>query len=168
MLAYVALMCLSLVNPQQKAEKILDRLRALPGAWEGTFEWSGARSGGGKIKATYSTTGNGSAVVENLIMGDETVPSMTSVYHMDGSDLRMTHYCAAQNQPRLRATEVGENVAKFSFVDATNLTGHPGHVEAFEIRFVAENRLVLEFTFSGAKKSIEHIELTRIRQRGSE
>jgi hypothetical protein len=82
----------------------LKQMRALAGAWEGTFEWTGARSGGGNMSATYSLTGNGSAVVEDLSV--DGVRSMTSVYHLDGADLRMTHYCGAQNQPRLKAQRI--------------------------------------------------------------
>jgi len=59
----------------------LAQLRGLGGEWEGSFEWTGARSATGRISATYSETGNGSAVVENLAVNG--VPSMTSVYHLD-------------------------------------------------------------------------------------
>jgi hypothetical protein len=47
----------------------LAQIRALAGDWEGTFEWTGARSGAGNMSATYSLTGNGSAVVTSRSMG---------------------------------------------------------------------------------------------------
>lgn len=75
-------------------------IKGLVGQWEGTVEWSGARSDKGQMGATYQQAGNGSAVVETLSIASE--PLMTSVYHLDGPDLRMTHYCAAGNQPRFR------------------------------------------------------------------
>jgi hypothetical protein len=48
---------------------------------------------------------------------------MVTVYHQDGQDLRMTHYCSAKNQPRMKASSVSPdgNVVSFEFVDATNL-----------------------------------------------
>ena len=144
------------------AEKTLTRLRSLVGDWEGTFEWTGGRTGSGKSRAVYHLTGNGSAVIEDLYMGDQTAPSMTSVYHLDGADLRMTHYCAAQNQPRLKADRIEDDIVTFTFIDATNLSKQPAHVEAVELRFPADDRLVVRFTFTGAKKSIEHIELKRV------
>jgi hypothetical protein len=153
------------------AERALDRLRGLSGAWKGSFEWSGGRTGTGEVKAAYQVTGNSSAVIENLVMGKESVPSMTSVYHLDGSELRMTHYCAAQNQPRLRATRIADDVAEveFSFVDGTNMVAHPAHVEALGIRFVTTDRLVLQFTFdAGGKKSVERIELKRVERSAGE
>ena len=45
------------------------------------------------------TTGGGSAVTETLFPG--TAHEMMSVYHMDGDDLVLTHYCAGGNQPRM-------------------------------------------------------------------
>ena len=145
------------------ASKALEKLRALAGEWQGTLEWSGARTGTGTLKASYHLAGNKSAVIEDLMMGDDRDPSMMSVYHLDGADLRMTHYCAAQNQPRLKATRIDDNGIAFTFVDATNLAAQPAHVEAVEIRFVSPEKLILEFTFdTRGKKSVEHIELKRV------
>lgn len=89
---------------------------------------------------------------------------MTSVYHLDGDDLRMTHFCAAQNQPRLKAPRIDQSVMEFSFVDFTNLrTPTAPHVEGFEVRFLETYRLGLIFTFaSDAGQSYELIELKRV------
>ncbi len=98
-------------------------------------------------------------------MDGQTLPSMTSVYHMDGADLRMTHFCGAQNQPRLKATEIDEahDIIHFTFVDGTNLDARPAHVTAVDLRFVTKDRLVLRFTFAAAGKiSVENIELQRV------
>src|SRR5215470_20410230 len=83
---------------QTESSKALDQIKALIGNWSGTFQWTGGRHDSGSMNASYYLTGNGSAVVENLI--NESTPVMTSVYHLDGRDLRMTHFCGAQNQPR--------------------------------------------------------------------
>ncbi len=151
---------------QTASDKALERLRGLAGEWEGTLEWSGARTGTGRVRASYSTISYGSAVVENLYMGDSELPSMTSVYHLDGSDLRMTHYCGARNQPRLKASRIDEagGVVQFAFVDGTGLVEHPAHVAGVELRFLSNDRLVVRFTFEGdGKTSTEHIELSRTR-----
>ena len=152
---------------QTAASRTLARLNSLAGEWEGTLEWSGARTGTGTVRAVYRQTGSGSAIVEDLIMGNDAVPSMTSVYHLDGADLRMTHYCGAHNQPRLKATRIDEEqgAVQFSFVDATNLSEQPAHVEGLEIRFLAADRLSLRFTFTGGgKQSFEQIDLKRTRR----
>jgi hypothetical protein len=109
---------------------MFDKIRTLVGDWEGTYQWSGSRTGSGTLTASYSLTGNATAIVENLVMAGQT--AMTSVYHRDGSDLRMTHYCAANNQPRLKARRVDDakGVIEFGFVDVTNATpGRGGYVQ---------------------------------------
>ena len=152
-----------LVSAQSKEDVAFDKIRSLAGDWTGTFVWSGARSSSGKMDAQYYLTGGGSAVVENLISGGS--PIMTSVYHRDGNDLRMTHYCAARNQPRLKATAFspdGSHIT-FSFVDVTNLASpEAGHVHGFEIQFLAPDHITLTFHFlAGSKQSDELIDLTR-------
>ena len=142
----------------------LAQLRTLAGDWEGTFEWTGARTGKGAMNATYYLTGNSSAVVENLTM--QGVPMMTSVYHLDGTDLRMTHYCAAGNQPRLKAERIDKagGIVDFRFIDATNLSSPDApHVTGLALRFLDPNHITLTFLFlSGTKESRERIALTRV------
>lgn len=62
-------------GPASVGERMFDRLKTLTGDWEGTFEWSEGRTGSGTLSVSYSLTGGGSALVENLIMGG--VPTMT-------------------------------------------------------------------------------------------
>ena len=147
----------------------LSQLKTLAGNWEGVFEWTGARSGNGAMKATYYTTGNGSALVENLIM--ENAPVMTSVYHLDGADLRMTHFCGAQNQPRLKARQIDlpKGIIDFDFVDITNLRAPDApHVRGLEMRLIDPNHLTITFLFqSGAKESREKIALKRVETKPS-
>ena len=142
----------------------LAQLRGLAGEWEGSFAWSGARTATGNINATYYETGNGSAVVENLAVNG--VPSMTSVYHLDGADLRITHYCAAQNQPRLRARQIdmAKGILDFEFLDATNLRSPDApHVYGVEMRLLNADHITLAFLFEGGgKRSKEFIDLKRI------
>lgn len=153
----------SLLEAQTKASAAFDKLRALTGNWEGSFVWSGARNASGKMDAQYYTTGNGSALVENL--ATDGIPAMTSVYHLDGADLRLTHFCATQNQPRLKATTIdadGSQIA-FSLVDITNLRSPTtGHVHGLEVRLLEPGHITLKFRFVGdGKDSDELVDLRR-------
>lgn len=151
-------------NSTGDASEAFARLRLLQGSWQGTYTWTGARTVSGQMSATYRVTGNGSALIEDLASDGQ--PSMTSAYHLDGGDLRMTHYCAAGNQPRLKAANIdlAKNVIRFDFVDITNLTAPDApHVNGFTIRLVDADHVGLEFTFGGrGKGSVEHISLKRV------
>jgi hypothetical protein len=151
------------------ASQALEQLKGLTGNWQGTFEWTGARTATGSMNATYYTTGNGSALVENLIM--EGAPIMTSVYHLDGADLRMTHFCGAQNQPRLKAGRVDlkRGAIDFDFVDITNLRSAAApHVHGLELRLFDRNHLSIIFLFQdNGKESQEHIALKRVEEKPS-
>jgi hypothetical protein len=151
------------------AAAALEKLRSLAGEWSGTLSWSGDRSGSGTLIATYAVAARGSAVVETLIMDGE--PSMTSVYHLDGADLRMTHYCGAQNQPRLKSERIdlSAGAIDFAFVDITNLASpQAGHVAGAQLRFPDPDRVTLVFLFvAGEKRSTERIELKRVGPKAS-
>jgi hypothetical protein len=148
---------------QTESTKALGQIKALTGNWNGTFQWTGGRNDSGSMNATYYVTGNGSAVVENLM--NESTPVMTSVYHLDGRDLRMTHFCGAQNQPRLKARRIDldHGAIDFEFVDATNLRSPDApHVHGLELRLIDTNHLTLTFLFqSGSVESREEINLKR-------
>jgi hypothetical protein len=96
------------------ARDALARLKSLAGTWTGT-------AGGGPATVRYRLTGGGSAVVEELFPGTE--HEMMSVYHLDGDDLRMTHYCAAGNQPRMKLDRAASSPGAlvFAFDGGSNL-----------------------------------------------
>jgi hypothetical protein len=148
---------------ESNAAKALEQIKSLAGDWTGSAEWTGARTGTYPMNASYYVTGNGSALVENLIT--EGTPMMTSVYHLDGADLRMTHFCGAQNQPRLKADrmDLAHGLINFAFVDITNLrSADAAHVHGMEMRLIDSNHISITFLFqSGGKESHERIDLKR-------
>src|SRR6266550_9409444 len=161
---------LSALSAEQTASSnALGQIKALTGNWSGTFQWTGGRQDSGSMNASYYVTGNGSAVVENLI--NESTPVMTSVYHLDGRDLRMTHFCGAQNQPRLKARRIDldHGAIDFEFVDATNLRSSDApHVHGLEIRLIDPNHLRLTFLFqTDSVESREEINLKRTEMKPS-
>jgi len=100
-------------------------------------------------------------------MGPDDTPTMTTIYHLDGEDLRMTHYCAAKNQPRLKAGHIDEAAGSvsFSFVDVTNAGANPAYVDGFSMRIVDADDLSLKFEFGGrsGKRATENIVVKRVR-----
>jgi len=146
------------------AKAALAKLRALAGDWQGTFEWTGARQDKGDMSARYYVTGRDSAVIEDLIA--DGVPTMTSAYHLDHADLRVTHFCGAQNQPRLKAErlELAQGAIDFALVDVTNLASPDApHVVSLGLRFVDADHITILFGFTaGGKASEERISLRRV------
>jgi hypothetical protein len=95
----------------------LEKLKKLAGEWV-------AVGADGKptttIVSVFKVTAAGSAVHETIFPGSP--HEMVSVYHLDGKDLLMTHYCAAGNQPRMKLDPKGkDNELKFTFAGGTNL-----------------------------------------------
>ncbi len=145
-----------------EAETAFGWLQSLAGEWEGKFKWTGDLSGGGELRMDYFPTGLGSAMIENHRSGSRA--SMSSVYHMDGSRLVVTHFCL-QNQPRLVATEIDleHRRIRFDFVDVTDLAPTEGHVNGVEMQLADDSEIMLQFHYiHDGKRSIEPIELSRV------
>ena len=120
----------------------LDRFRALAGEWVSLDENAKPTD---QVASVYRVTAAGSAVVETLFPG--TPHEMVTVYHMDGDTLMLTHYCAAGNQPRMRA-EAGPtpDTLVFRFAGVTNMASENDmHMHQATIRFVDEDHLDAEW-----------------------
>ncbi len=93
--------------------------QGLVGEWTGTLQPIDK-----PVAATFYLSGNGSALVEDIRRLDKDWRMLT-VYHLNGAELRLTHFCSFRNQPRLRATtasQEGEGLEiEFDLVDVTNL-----------------------------------------------
>ena len=130
----------ALASPPTPAQRVnleaaFERLKTLVGTWD--------EEEGGRV-VEYHLTGRGSALIEEFI-GD---PPMATLYHLDGPDLRLTHYCNAGNQPRMRAASYDPDTGTlaFEFVDVTNLSApNAYHTRELTIRFVDDDHVVLGF-----------------------
>jgi hypothetical protein len=73
-----------------------------------------------RVVSSFRVTAAGSALEETLFPGTD--HEMVTMYHLDGDDLVLTHYCRLGNQPRMRA-EPGKDAHQiaFKFVGGTNL-----------------------------------------------
>lgn len=121
-----------------------ERLKTLAGTWKGKGGEAGAKESF-DATITYRLTGAGSALVETMGPGSE--HEMITVYHLDGEDLVLTHYCAAGNQPTMRAAKSGAaDVIAFDFVRASNLKPGAVHMHDARIRFVDGDHIVSEWT----------------------
>src|SRR5438445_12385267 len=95
----------------------LERLKKLAGTW---VEADKDGKPTDKVVSVVKVTAGGSAVQETIFPGQPM--EMVSVYHADGSDLVMTHYCVLGNQPRMKADPKSPaNQICFQFAGGSNL-----------------------------------------------
>ena len=98
------------------AESALEFFKSLAGDWDGS---SPDRQHGSYPAASFRVMAAGSAVVETVLQGQPN--EMESIFHMDGDDLLLTHYCALLNAPVLRFEPTDEpGLVKFVFHGGTN------------------------------------------------
>jgi len=92
------------------------RLQTLAGDWEGHTD----TPDGEPVRVEFRLSGNGSSVVERLFPGTD--HEMVTVYHMAGSELVLTHYCAMANQPRMKLVSGGSaGELVFDFTGGDNI-----------------------------------------------
>jgi hypothetical protein len=107
-----------------------------------------------EVAVNFKLTGAKTALVETQFPG---MPhEMVSVYHLDGKDLRMTHYCAAGNQPRLKLDLTKSTPDEFIFVfdGGSNLDPEKDkHIHGVRIKFEKDGKVKSEWEgYSDGKK----------------
>src|SRR5258708_12842309 len=107
--------------PARPTSASLERFKALAGDWVAAEDGDMVKKG--DLVARYAVTASGSAVVETVFPGSE--HEMVTVYHADGSDLVLTHYCMEGNQPRMRARDAQGSRFDFPYHGPTHIDPHP-------------------------------------------
>lgn len=123
---------------------IFSHLNALEGEWEMQDE-----DGNWNTAAIFAVSSNGSVVREIMFPGSPS--EMTNLYHMDGSEAVVTHYCAAGNQPRMTAsglqTTADGPAIDYTFDSVSNLRDSHDHVMGgLKLVFIDANNLQEHWT----------------------
>ncbi len=127
-----------------------ERIKALAGEWKGTARGHGADQAM-PTSASVRVASAGSAVM--LVTDPGTPHEMVTMFHRDDGGLLATHYCSAQNQPRMKAQATKDPTrVTFEFVDGTNLGAHPGHMQRLVLTMTEAGRHRQEWTFSDGGK----------------
>ena len=153
-------------TPAAKSERpdgkaALERLKALAGEWRGNV----ITPDGPPASVVYGVTAGGSTVVERLFPGTD--HEMMTMYHLEGGDLVLTHYCAMGNQPRMRlvsATGGDPAELRFDFAGGTNVDpARDSHMHAGRIVLKGANVLEAEWDVheKGKKTGANKFFLTR-------
>ena len=147
-LALIAVAAVGLATSKSQPE--FERVKSLAGNWQGKA------SDGRPVHINYKVVSGGTAVMESIEESSEA--QMVTLYYLDGDHLMMTHYCKANNQPRMRAdaSTSSPSAIKFTFVDATNLSGpDAGHMHAHSIIWKDADHVTQTWTWR--EKGQEHV-----------
>lgn len=141
--------------------------KRLNGAWAGRYtngtlenpsDWQ-------PVKVNYRLTGNGSAIVENYFYEDDENAGMSTVYYPDDTDLRLTHYCGAQNHPRMKWKTFDEDSKTygFEFIDITNLHDESDyHSRSLKLTFVSDDNIRIVYSGNvNGKTAVQTYDLFR-------
>jgi hypothetical protein len=129
-----------------------ERLKNLAGEWVAAED--GEMFKKGDVVSRYAVTASGSAVVETVFPGSP--HEMVTVYHADGPDLVLTHYCMEGNQPRMRAKNPkGSSRLDFAYDGGTGIDPKKDrHMNSATIDFVGPDELATVWTEIEAGKPV--------------
>ena len=100
---------------QSAAMQSFQTLKSLAGTWEGKSV------AGTPVHTSFQVTSGGATLIQMLTVTGW--PEKPTLYHLDGQRVMLTHYCSANNQPRMVAAPVDKpgSSLDFSLLDITNL-----------------------------------------------
>ena len=162
----IALIALSgLAFAQSDAQKSFDKLKTLAGSWEGrvtTLPPQGEMEGK-LMQVTLRTTSMGHTLMHEMTGSGRPDDPITMVV-VDGDRLLLTHYCDADNRPRMvgRASPDGKTV-EFDFLDVTGNLQY-GHMQHAVFTNIDANHHTEDWTFvnaAGDKPVHAHFDLQR-------
>lgn len=127
-------------------------LKNLAGSWQGTPEGEGAEAeaeaeAAGQVVHDFEVSAAGTVVMETMNPGTE--HEMINMYHIDGEDLVLTHYCAGGNQPTMRLDRASSSSEQlvFDFTGGTNFDpAVDPHIHSAKITLVGDDRMESAWT----------------------
>ena len=158
---FLGLLVLGMLPNQSFAQSNagFEKLKTLVGEWN----WKG--ESGEKGHTSYRLVSNGTVLMETLSTPDES--QMITMYHPDRDRLMVTHYCSANNQPRMHAVPSSANAEEiaFDYVDATNLSSPAaGHMAKLAIQFQDNDHFTQRWTWrEDGKENTKAFHYTRVK-----
>lgn len=134
-------------KPTSATLSTFEKLKALAGDWEAR---DGTAYGGKPIRISYKVVSQGTSVMETYYQVGSDFIDMVTLYHLDGDSLALTHFCAVNNQVRMRAEPLTADgkVLRFHFVDAANLSASNKEVmNKLEITFTDKDHMTQLWTW---------------------
>ena len=137
-----------------------EKLKSLVGHWETD------KTNMNKASLDIELTSGGTAVLEKFHMVEDGKPvEMTTVYYLDGDDVKLTHYCMAGNQPTMRGTYLPDTkTLKFELVSISNLKSpDAGHMHHATYTFLDNDHFKTTWTFRKEQRDAFTEDVTYVR-----
>jgi hypothetical protein len=139
----------------------LDAFKALAGEWVAVADGPMVKKG--TLVSRYAVSAGGTAVVETVFPG--TAHEMVTVYHAEGSDLVLNHYCVNANQPRMRARNAAPPRVAFEFEGGANVDpGRGRHMHSAVFEFVGPDEIKNAWTEHADGKPVFTVESHLVRR----
>lgn len=146
------------------AQTSFDKLKTLAGSWEGptTVDPAVPDVDGKSAQLTLRVASRGHTLMHDLRI-DGMPDNPITMLVVDGDRLLLTHYCDADNRPRMvgRASADGKTV-EFDFLDISGNLAN-GHMHHVVFTFVDQDHHIEDWTFMmpGDKPMRAHFDLRR-------
>ena len=137
-----------------------EKLKALAEHWETD------KTNMNKATLDLELTSGGTAVLEKFHMVEGGKPvEMTTLYYLDGDQVKLTHYCMAGNQPTMRGTYAPETkTITFDLVSISNLESpDDGHMHHAVYTFIDNHHFKTTWTFRKEQKDAFTEDVTYVR-----
>jgi hypothetical protein len=150
----------ALAQEHEHAPKVknatFEKLKSVLGDWE-------SKQGPMVFHVSYKLVSGGTAIMETA--GDGKTPPMINMYTPEGGKLTMVHYCAAGNQPRMRADATEGNDIAFDFVEIANLPNpNADHMHDMTLHIIDADHIEQEWrSMQDGKKTTYSFKLTRVK-----
>lgn len=129
------------VHSASATNAAFDKMKTLVGTWVAADD-NGQPTD--RVISVIRLTAGGSALHETIFPGQP--EEMISIYTPEGSDVVMTHYCIAGNQPQMRAKSASPGSSlNFEFVGGTNLNPKKDkHMHSAVLTFIDDDHYEVE------------------------
>jgi hypothetical protein len=161
----VVLLSLSAVAfAQSDAQKSFDQLKTLAGAWEGRVSTIPPQADieGKPMQVSLRVTSMGHTLMHEATGSGRPDDPITMIV-VDGDRLLLTHYCDANNRPRMlgKMSADGKTV-EFEFLDVSGNLQY-GHMQHAVFTFIDANHHIEDWTYlqPGDKPVRAHFDLQR-------
>jgi len=128
--------------------------------------WETDKTNMAKATLDLELTSGGTAVLEKArIVDNGKLVEMTTLYYLDGGDIKLTHYCMAGNQPTMKGSYAAETkTITFDLVSISNVkSADDGHMHHAVYTFIDNDHFKTTWTFRKDQKDAFTEDVTYVR-----